>query len=101
MAHSRSSCLNNIIKVHKDSLEKFSRSGVVYHIRDCNAPKWGNLKDNSKRGYISHESDIKRSNSPSVITRHRLEYNHEFDWGNVRIVDNKNSYYKRLTSEHV
>jgi len=52
-----------------------------------------------------HRNHIKR-NSPqtSVITDHRLEFNHEFDWDNVEVLDeeiNYVKYNKRLISEMI
>jgi len=34
-----------------------------------------------------------------VITEHRLDKNHEFDWDNTEILDKERYYYKRLISE--
>ena len=36
-----------------------------------------------------------------VITTHRLEFSHEFDWKNINILDNKKFAHKRLTSEMI
>ena len=38
--------------------------------------------------------------SPIVITNHRIDCNHQF-WNNVKILDKKLSYKKRLVSEMV
>jgi len=40
-----------------------------------------------------------KSAKPSVITEHRLRYQHEFDWENVKILDNERFLGKRLISE--
>jgi len=37
----------------------------------------------------------------SVITNHRLQLNHEFDWNNIPILDEEPCYYKRLISEMI
>jgi len=37
----------------------------------------------------------------SVISNHRLENNHEFNWSETRILDRESSYVKRLVSEMV
>jgi len=34
-----------------------------------------------------------------VITKHRLQMNHDFDWNNIQILDEEPCYYKRLISE--
>ena len=42
-----------------------------------------------------------KKNSESVVCEHQLEFNHEFDWENTRIVDYVSDYRKRLTSEMI
>jgi len=37
----------------------------------------------------------------SVITNHRLQFNHDFDWDNSKILDKEKYYYKRLISEMI
>ena len=39
-----------------------------------------------------------KKNSESVVCEHQLEFNHEFDWENIKIVDYVSDYRKRLTS---
>lgn len=47
-----------------------------------------------------YRSDInKRTGSISVITYHRINNNHDFDQGNIKILDKEQSYNKRLISE--
>ena len=49
-----------------------------------------------------HVSDINiSSKSPSVISNHRIEENHNFKWDKVEILDIEPSYNKRLISEMV
>jgi len=36
-----------------------------------------------------------------VITKYRLDKNHEFDWNNPEILDKEKYYYKRLISEMI
>lgn len=49
-----------------------------------------------------HISDInKETGSPFVITDHRINYNHNFKWKDIKILDNEPSYNKRLISEMV
>ena len=42
-----------------------------------------------------------KKNSESVVCEHQLEFNHEFDWENTKIVDYVSDYRKRLTSEMI
>jgi len=54
----------------------------------------------SKR--VEHKKDInKKTSNHTVITEHKLEYNHEFDWENPVILDNEKQYYKRLILEMI
>ncbi|KYN16982.1 hypothetical protein ALC57_10754 [Trachymyrmex cornetzi] len=49
-----------------------------------------------------HVSDInKRTGSPSVISDHRMNSNHNFKWNEVEILDKEASYNKRLISEMI
>ncbi|KYQ47005.1 hypothetical protein ALC60_13980 [Trachymyrmex zeteki] len=41
----------------------------------------------------------RKTGNPSVITDHRLNFEHEFDWKNTKILDNERYYKKRLVSE--
>ena len=42
-----------------------------------------------------------KKNSESVVCEHQLEFNHEFDWKNTKIVDYVSDFRKRLTSEMI
>ncbi|XP_018360778.1 PREDICTED: uncharacterized protein LOC108759711 [Trachymyrmex cornetzi] len=47
-----------------------------------------------------HRNSINwKTNTQSVITNHRLEVNHEFDWENIQILDKERNLSKRLISE--
>ena len=37
----------------------------------------------------------------SVISEHRINEDHDFDWSNAMILDSECSYYKRLLSEMI
>jgi len=39
--------------------------------------------------------------SHSVITEHRLQFNHDFDWEGVEILDVERNFNKRLISEMI
>jgi len=52
------------------------------------------VKISEHRNYIK-----KNSNQVSIITNHRLTFEHEFDWGNVKVLDEEINYIKRLISE--
>jgi len=43
----------------------------------------------------------KSTGSPSVISCHRLEHKHDFDWDKVEILDMEPHYRKRIVSEMI
>jgi len=79
-----------------------SHLGVVYKItcHDCDASYVGQTKRQLRTRIKEHVSDINKKNgSPSVISEHRLNFNHEVEWENIKIMDNEQSYQKRIISE--
>jgi hypothetical protein len=49
-----------------------------------------------------HKNNIKLDpEKHSVITEHIVNTNHKMDWNNVKILDHKNIYHKRLVSEMI
>jgi hypothetical protein len=94
--------LRKFIKVQKDPLPSSAISNVVYKISccSCNASYVGQTGRQIKTRVSEHKNHIRRNNpTPSVITDHRMQYNHDFDWNNVEILDHERYYYKRLVSE--
>jgi len=101
------SCLNKLnkfIKVHKDSLSTSFRSNVVYKIEcsNCDTSYVGQTKRLLKDRIGEHRNHIRRNScQTSVITNHRINFNHEFDWNNVKVLDEEMNYKKRLISEMI
>ncbi|XP_011858947.1 PREDICTED: uncharacterized protein LOC105556465 [Vollenhovia emeryi] len=96
--------LGRFIKTGKDKLDKLAHSDVVYKIpcKDCDATYVGQTKKQLGTRVKEHYNDIKRNlASPSVISCHRMDASHEFDWENVAILDEEPSYQKRLISEMI
>lgn len=103
LAYSIPNTLRNYIKRGKDQLDFLSQD-VVYKIfyEDCDASYVGQTKRKLKTRLQVHKSDInKKTGSSTVITNHRINCNHKFNWNNVRILDNELSCNKRLISEMV
>lgn len=47
-----------------------------------------------------HRANVKLDPSKhSVVSNHILEFNHSFDWNNIKTFDTEYNFYKRLTSE--
>ncbi|KYN05241.1 hypothetical protein ALC62_03844 [Cyphomyrmex costatus] len=104
LAYTIPNTLKNFIKRGKDKLEYTHNQNVVYKIScdNCDASYVGQTKRQLKTRIHEHSSDInKTSKSPSVISNHRIEKNHDFNWSKVEILDMEPSYKKRLISEMV
>jgi len=103
IAYTIPNTLRSFIKCGKDDLDSMSHQGVVYKIscHDCDAPYIGQTKRQLRTRIKEHNLDIKKKiGSPSVISEHR-NFNHDFGWDNIKILDNERSYQKRLISEMV
>jgi len=77
---------------------------VVYKIDclNCNSSYVGQTKRQFKMRIKEHTSDINKKNSVlSVVSNHRLEYNHDMNWDDAVILDIEPSYTKRIVSEMV
>ena len=104
LAFSCNNKLDKFIKTGKDILDSMHHCNVVYKIdcHDCDASYVGQTKRQLRTRIREHKADIKkRSGSPSVISCHKIEHDHEFDWDNATILDSEPSYKKRLISEMV
>jgi len=72
--------LNSFVKYGKDSLDPMSHHGVVYKIscHDCEASYVGQIKRQLRTRINEYISDIRKKNgSPSVISEHRINHNHD------------------------
>jgi len=77
--------LSKFIKVHKDDASYVGQTKRMLNTR-----------------ISEHRNHIKRNSSQtSVITDHRLEFDHDFDWDNVEVLDEEINYNKRLISEMI
>lgn len=88
--------------MQKDVLPNNHKKNVVYKImcKNCDASYVGQTGRKLKTRITEHRNHIKwNTNSHSVITEHRLNFNHDFDWENIIILDNERFLGRRLTSE--
>jgi len=79
------------------------RSNVVYQINclDCDASYVDQTKRTLNTRMSEHKNHIRRNSTQHlVITDHRLKSKHEFDWDNVKVLDEE-IYNKRLISEMI
>jgi len=96
--------LGRIIKAQKDTLLTKNNKNVVYKLscKNCDATYVGQTKRKLNTRITEHKNDInKKTDNHSVITEHRIDKNHEFDWDNPKILDREKYYYKRLVSEMI
>ena len=103
LSYKKFNSLNQFIQTQKDKIEEHSHNNVVYKIscQNCNATYVGQTKRQLKTRLHEHKNDIKKSSSPSVISAHRINFDHQFDWQRTKILDKESSYGKRLTSEMI
>jgi len=93
-----------IIKRGKDKIPISQEQGVVYKVncKNCDSCYIGQTKRSVETRMKEHESNIRStSNKRSVISEHRIRYNHNFNWKNVKILDKEPNYFKRLVSEMI
>ncbi|KYN14005.1 hypothetical protein ALC57_13796 [Trachymyrmex cornetzi] len=94
--------LNCFIKAQKDCLTTFHKRNVIYKINcnDCDASYVGQTKRTLGVRIKEHKNDIrKRNGNLSVLSEHRLNLNHDFDWEDVKIMDTERWFYRRRISE--
>lgn len=102
MAYSGLNKMNNLIKTYKDSLKNINKCNIIYKIdcKNCDASYVGQTGRQLQTRVKEHRNHIRwNSTNRSVITDHRLEYNHDFDWDGVKVLDKEPMVAKRLTSE--
>jgi len=96
--------LGMIIKGQKDRVPNMSQMNVVYKLscKDCTATYVGQTCRTLKTRISEHKNHIHRNTTTqSVITEHRRNYSHDFNWNNVEILDKERYLTKRLISEMI
>jgi len=97
--------LSSIIRTGKDMLPLNMRTNVIYKIdcMDCNACYVGQTKRHFKTRIKEHKNDIKKKHESalSVVNKHRLDHNHDFDWLNPSILHTEQHYKKREVAEMI
>lgn len=102
MAYFSLNKLNKHIKVHKDIIPNSQLNNVVYKIncRNCDASYVGQTRRRLCTRMSEHRNHINRNTTnQSVITDHRLNFDHEFEWDDIEILDREPFLKKRLLSE--
>ena len=96
--------LNGIIKKGKDKLKKENNMHIVYQIncKNCKECYIGQSDRTLKTRIDKHKDNIlKDPKYHTIITSHRIEKDHEFDWKGTIIRDKETNWSKRLTSEMI
>jgi len=94
--------LKSTIKVHKDKLDRHSKSNVIYKINcsSCDASYVGQTGRQLRTRINEHQRDFyKNYERQSVVSRHRTDSGHDFSWNDTEILDTEQAYQKRLISE--
>jgi len=97
--------LGRVIRAQKDLLPVDHTRNVVYKLscKDCDAVYVGQKKRRLHTRIEEHKKDINKKTTTnfSVISEHKIEFNHDFDWNNPSILDREDKYYRKLISEMV
>ena len=94
--------LNTLIKRGKDKLSNDVRTNLVYKIdcNDCDATYIGQTKRHLCTRVKEHFNNIKlHVSNHSVISKHKCEFDHEFNWTAPAILHNEKHIKKREIAE--
>jgi len=90
--------ITDIVKLGKDVTKKEKRTSLVYKIscNNCQVSYVGQTKRTLKKRISEHKKNV---DPESVVYKHRIDYNHDFNFEDVKILDTELNYRKRLISE--
>jgi len=94
--------LDTLIKSGKDKLDLQRVTEIVYKIncKNCDMAYIGQTKRHLGTRIKEHKSNIKNSSGNfSVVTEHRLNFNHDFDWEKPNILHKERHRKKREIAE--
>ncbi|RLU18221.1 hypothetical protein DMN91_008577 [Ooceraea biroi] len=94
--------LNNVIKLGKDVVANNQQMGVVYELScvEYESVYIGQTKRHLETRVKEHKSNIcKKDSCLSVVSKHRLENDHNFDWNNCKVLHRENHRRKREIAE--
>jgi len=95
LAFSCNNKLNKFIKIHKDVLSSSSRTNMVYQINclNCDASYVSQTKRTLNTRVCEHRNHTKKNSIQNLfITDYELKFRHEFDWDNMKILDEEMNY---------
>ena len=91
-----------MIKLGKNPLDIFEQSNVVYKItfKQCNKTYIDQTGRLLRTRRNEHRNNIKLSEKyHNVVSKHILEFNHDFNWDNLLISHKEKIYFKRYLAE--
>ncbi|XP_024892886.1 uncharacterized protein LOC112468084 [Temnothorax curvispinosus] len=94
--------LDCIIKRGKDTLPNLKQTELIYEIdcANCNAAYIGQTKRHLETRVKEHFCDIRKNiDNHSVVSKHRLTHNHDFNWQQPKILYKERHFKKREISE--
>ena len=94
--------LNTLIKRGKNNLHNNDKTNVVYKLncQNCNVSYIGQTKRHLRTRVKEHSNNIKlHETNHSVISKHRVESGHDFDWTKPNILHNEKYVRKREIAE--
>jgi len=94
--------LDTIIRRGKDRLMAGRVTDVVYKIdcKDCEKVYIGQTKRHLSTRINEHKNNIKNTaGNFSVVSQHRIEFDHDFDWGKLNILHKETNRRKREIAE--
>ena len=93
--------LGNGMGLKKEGVDWMMR-GLVYEVncKECEKVYIGETGRCIKNRLVEHKADIRGAKDKNAIVRHVLEWDHEVDWGNVKLVEkNVDDWFKRRVME--
>lgn len=102
LSYRNSNSLKKFIKVHKDKLDRYSKTNIIYKIdcSSCDASYVGQTGRQLRTRITEHQRDFyKDYDRQSVVSKHRSDSDHDFLWSDIKILNSEQSYNKRLISE--
>jgi len=89
--------LDNIIKKGKDRLTDSQLTEIVYKLncKDCDKVYIGQTKRHLGTRVREHLNNIKNTSNFSVVTNHRLSFNHDFEWNKPNVLHKERNRKKR------
>ena len=94
--------LDNMIELGKEPLDICEQSNVVYKItcKQCKETYIGQTGRLLRTRGNEHSNNIELNEKyHNVVSKHILEFDHDFNWNNLLILHKENNYFTRCLAE--